>query len=267
MINIGFSNDFHYSLQRPKLLKLFSDYLQNTSNTKEQKLLMHFFSNLTFFKKLRILILEQKLDSIFEIQFRDPVLANMIKQHSKTPSQNYERNIPIHLEKTHYELIGSPKKVKLKPRKQCTYEKKISVNAVHHEHIKFCKSEFPKHSPLFLVTENGFLMSTKLLPKNEIVNSNFNKMHKNYVQLEPEIIKSEISLAFLSNIALANLTLDFNSFNYYHGELNMVTSLFVYDYLNPFGKMKIFENILNFLLHKKHLKIIKPDGNYFLFHY
>jgi hypothetical protein len=113
--------------------------------------------------------------------------------------------------------------------------------------------------------ENGNILYTTLLPKKGsfVCESQDVKLKKNFVKVTPEIQKNGISLNFLSNTALANLTLDFNTFNYFNEDFNMVTSLYVYDFLNPFGKMKVFENILNYLLHINHQKFKFPTGKCF----
>jgi hypothetical protein len=238
--------------------------LQKTSDPEEQKLLMYFFSNLTFFKKLRLLILEHKFDSIFEIQFRDPSLAKIVQHDSCLSCPKNEPLPPMFLQQTHYELISSLNNPKIQSKKQCSLRKKPSLNMHPYDASKFSKSEFKKNSIFGVQTDKYHLKYSHMNQKKVDFNTkpSSKKFKKSFVKLGPEIKKSEISLNFLSNIALANLTLDFNSFNFYKGNFNMVTSLFVYDYLNPFGKMKVFENLLNYLLHINHLNLNHNFSNF-----
>ena len=72
----------------------------------------------------------------------------------------------------------------------------------------------------------------------------------------------KVSLSFLSNAALVNLGLDFRAIEFSRTDFNLVSSLFVFDKLNSFGKMIIFENILLFLLQKCYIHNFATRGKF-----
>lgn len=258
VINIGFASDVHKSLQRPRLLRLFFDYLQKSSDPEEQKLLMNFFSNLTFFRSLRVLILEQRIASVFEIQFKD--LARACHKASRRAPPGHPQPLhPEYLEQTHYELTRSFNNRDPKHKSEFLLLKKKSILFKNEKQLfKSHLRDAPRYTPM----DNGDVLYTTLLPKKSSLYSRGSdvKLKKNFVKVTPEIEQSGHSLDFLSNIALTNLALDFNTFNYYRRDFNMVTSLYVYDFLNPFGKVKAFENILNYLLHINHFKFVHSNS-------
>lgn len=263
MINIGFSRHFHRILHNSCLIQFFYNYLKKKVNPEEQKLIMFFFSNMTFFRELRTVMLKSQFDSVFELEFQDPSLIRLVK-HGSALSPQADSAPRMDFQQTVCENMLSLQAVQARQGRQSTFSKKPTMSSRRREVAQFSKSERRKDSiPTGGFEDKTFVFTDHFRRNRASMKPPPPKFEKNCVSFAREIQDDRISLKFLSHVALANLALDFNSFNFYRKDFNLVTSLYVFDHLNPFGKMKVFENLLNFLLHLYHVGMTgqssKPD--------